>query len=112
MARESLFEKAEQPLVLFDGDDAAPGIGERLREHSVARAWFDDEVAGRQRHAIDDAARDRSIAQEVLREVGTALIDTRIDATHDVPPARWRRDVAHDERYSNERAASTPSAGT
>ena len=93
---EPLAQQAIEPRILLDRYNAQPGVRKRFREQAVARARFDDEIASGKPRAANDRACDGGIAQEVLGEFGLAIGDPRIDATHDVPPAGWRRDVARD----------------
>jgi hypothetical protein len=83
---ETLAQCCEEASVFFDGDDAKAGIGERGCEDAVACARFDDETARWQGGALDQNARS-AFAEEVLREFGSAVGDSRIGATHIVPPA-------------------------
>ncbi len=98
-AREPLAQNAEEPFVLLDGDHAEVGVRKRLRELAVSRTRFDDKRARWERQPPHEGAGDRGIAQEVLRQFGVAMSNPGIVATHPVPPAGRRRDVAHESAW-------------
>ncbi len=65
-ADEARPQRAEQPHVLLDCDDAEAAIGERERDDAAAGSRLDDERASPQRQRAGDARRESSVAQEML----------------------------------------------
>jgi hypothetical protein len=61
-------ERGQQRTVQLDGDDVAPGVGQRERQRAEPRTDLEDGVAGADAGIEDDRAREVRIGEEVLTE--------------------------------------------